>query len=632
MDPEKKSLHFALMILVSVLSFYLIVDFLMRLGIIRYQVIGVGSIDKVILSIVIKGRTGISFVRAALLLGMIALAYFQMNDIISTGRNARFVYPLLAVVAMIVFMSGYNVYYYYNVVFYPIVFIALFYLVPKGFRSVLSFAGSSDRQLGRLNVESDKYSFSYPTRKGLLYLSDARTATFIEGSAKAGKTASLIIPTIVQAANNNFAGLLYDYEGDLRELDGGLLSRVAYTAIKKNGSKVRFAIVNFTDLSRTVRCNPLSSKYIKSYNHALELATVIMYNINRSWSRHKDFWGENAIAAYAATIWFFQRNQPSFCTIPHITEFLLNDFRKVLKILQTDEDVAPYIRPILAAMERDASGQIAGAESSTQFPLSKMRSPEVYYVFNPEQDHEFDLDITNKNNPVMLSVCNAPELQNALAPAIGAIIQVCKVQMNKLGKQKSIFLFDEMPTVYIDKADKIPAEARKKLVCTFFAVQTYDQLVRDYGVQNAKVIRNSCGNIFTGISSVESAEMISRMMGEYKRPDYATTTSESGHSLTQSFRNEKVLKASDVAAQDTGHFSGRILGGNPPYFSAQFKYREYPTEEIPHFNYPVELDDIETQELVLAALVQENYKQVISDVKVLISKYESHLNLNDTDS
>ena len=349
---------------------------------------------------------------------------------------------------------------------------------------------------------------------------------------------------------------------------------------------------------------------------------IILQPESQNTCRHKDFWGENAIAAYAATIWFFHRNFPWLSTIPHITKFLLTDFKKVLKVLNTDEDVAPYIRPILAALERDASGQIAGAESSTQFPLAKMRSPEVYYIFNPESRNEFDLNITSKEHPVLLCVCNAPELQNALAPSIGAVIQVCKVQMNKLGKHKSIFLFDEMPTIYIDNADKIPAEARKKLVSTFFAVQTYDQLVRDYGIQNAKVIRNSCGNIFTGISSLESSEMISRMMGEYKRADYAQTSSDSGQSLTQSFKNEKVLMTSDIAAQQTGHFSGRIMGGKPPYFSAQFRYTNYPIEPIPHFNYPVELDDIDTQEKILSALVQENYQQVKNDVKDLFLKYE----------
>lgn len=70
--------------------------------------------------------------------------------------------------------------------------------------------------------------------------------------------------------------------------------------------------------------------------------------------------------------------------------------------------------------------------------------------FNPVPGNELDLDIINKDHPVMLCVCNAPELQNDLAPSIGANIKVCKGQMKKPGKHKSIFLFDEMPTVNID--------------------------------------------------------------------------------------------------------------------------------------------------------------------------------------
>lgn len=628
-DAEKRTLGFIAILMILLLSGWLVLDFLFRWN------TGGMKIDPTLYSllqtVVVKGRPHIHLIRWALILNLVALAYLQNHTLSSRSKKMALLQLVFAMIVTFVFIKGYSIYFYYNIIAYPVNFGLLFLIIPTAFRTLFTFQRHMANTLGTVTTAGREFTFYYPSFKGRLALHDARTATFIEGSAKAGKSASLVIPTIVQAVQKSFAGLIYDYEGDLREPGAGLLSRTAYTAVRQGKTNIKFAIINFTDLGRTVRCNPLAPKYILSYSHALEMATVIMYNINRSWSRHKDFWGENAIAAYAATLWFFKRNLPSYSTIPHTTEFLLNDFRKVLAILQSDEDVAPYIRPILAALERDASGQIAGAESSTQFPISKLRAPEIYYVLNPEPKQEFDLDITNKNHPTLLSVCNAPELQHALAPAIGAIIQVCKVQMNKLGKQRSVFIIDEMPTVYIDKADKIPAEARKKSVCTFFAVQTYDQLVRDYGVQNAKVIRNSCGNLFTGISSVESAELISKMMGEEKQPEYSATVSDSGRSRTQSFRNEKVLKASDIAAQDTGHFSGRILGGKPPFFSTQLKYKTYPAEEIPRFNYPVQLGNQELEEDILQHLVQENYQQVIKEVKNIVHRYE-HLFENSTES
>ena len=620
-DQEKKSLLFLLLFLIVILVAILVGDFLSRVGLINQRITGIAELDEFLTGIIFKSRPWLRLIRTGLIISMISLSLFRSKSINQSGGSGLIILPVFTTLVIILFVTGYTDYLYYNTLIYPLIFVSLFILIPKSVEVLDSSLRRANNQLRRVSKKSDEFSFSFKTDKGQLNIHDIRTATFIEGSAKAGKTGSIILPVIVQAIQKQFAGLIYDYEGDLTEEGGGLLTRVAYTAMRSCHTPVTFAVLNFTDLSRTVRCNPLSTRYIKSYNHALEMSTVIMYNINRTWSKHKDFWGENAIAAYAANIWFFQRNFPLLSTIPHITEFLLNDFRNVLTILNTDDDVAPYVRPILGALERDASGQIAGAESSTQFPLAKMRSPEVYYVFNPEPENEFDLDITNKERPVLLSICNAPEIQNALAPAIGAVIQVCKVQMNKLGKHKSIFLFDEMPTVYIDRADKIPAEARKKSVCAFFAVQTYEQLVRDYGVQNAKVIRNSCGNIFNGISSVESAELVSRMMGEFKQADYSRTASDSGQSTTQSYRNEKVLKASEIAAQKTGHFSGRILGGEPPFFSAQFKYRDHAAHEIPHFNYPVSIDDQETQKVILSAIVEENYRQVKTDINQLFDQY-----------
>ncbi|CAN0035717.1 unnamed protein product, partial [Chrysoparadoxa australica] len=86
-----------------------------------------------------------------------------------------------------------------------------------------------------------------------------------------------------------------------------------------------------------------------------------------------------------------------------------------------------------------------------------------------------------------------------------------------------------------------------------------------------------------------------------------------------------ILIASEVAGQDTGHFSGRILRGKPPFFSTQFRYRVYPAEEIPHFNFPVLLGDLDSQEMILRLMVRENYQKVILDINNLVTNYESRL-------
>ena len=59
----------------------------------------------------------------------------------------------------------------------------------------------------------------------------------------------------------------------------------------------------------------------------------------------------------------------------------------------------------------------------------------------------------------------------------------------------------------------------------------------------------------------------------------------------------------------------------PSIFSAQFKYNSFEVEDIPHFNYPVEIDDRETQETILLAMVQENYQRIKTDVADLLRRY-----------
>jgi len=346
-----------------------------------------------------------------------------------------------------------------------------------------------------------------------------------------------------------------------------------------------------------------------------------MYNLEREWSTKRDFWANNAIITLSGTIWFFRKHHPEFCTIPHITEFLLNDFQTILEILSTDDELSRIMAPVISPLKRGATSQLAGAESSTQFPLSKLKNPEIYYVLNPQIGEELDLDITNPDNPVILCLCNTPNLRNAISPAIGAIMQICKMQMNRLGKNKSIFMVDELPTIYIDKLDQLPAEARKKGVCTILGAQTYAQLERDYGKENSKVVVDNMGNKFYGMSNLDSAERLSKTMGDIKTQNLSQTHSDSGTSFTESNKDEKLIKSSDVMTQSAGHFTGIIANGDPPLFSAQLNQFRYPTLEIPHFNFPVDMDDEDLQNKILDKIIEENYLQVVSDIDNLILTY-----------
>lgn len=540
----------------------------------------------------------IFFVRGSLIVLLGAIVFLSRRG---KTKEKKPVILISAPLLSVLFILGYTDYYYYALYLYPVIFLGSIITIPIFLRYFIENGLSNEKPIGITTESIKDISVSIKTQdEGELVINDPRQGIFIEGAAKSGKSV-LIIQLIQNFIKNGYAGVIYDYEGDLTEEEGGLLTKVAYHSILKHNTNVKFAFINFTDLRRTVRCNPVSKKYIRDYNDCQSLALTLMLNLNKDWTVKTDFWAQNAFSVVAATIYYFNRNLPeAMCTLPHMIDFLLNDFEIAIKILATDPEVAFYINPVLGPIKKGAGGQIAGVQSSVQLYLAKLRSPEIYYVLSPPEHEEFDLNITNKENPYIFCLGNAPKKPGVYDAALGVIVQILKGQMNQLGKNKSIWLFDELPTIFIDKLDKIPAEARKKGVCTILSVQTMKQLQDGYSKGKAGIIYDNCGSVFVGRTTTESADRMVKTFGEYKKEDKTDSFNEGSYSYSVKEHFDKVIRTSDITNQGPGHFTGMITGGKPPLFSTQLHFAPPKTAEIPNFNLALSGDDEEINTIVKA--------------------------------
>ena len=63
-----------------------------------------------------------------------------------------------------------------------------------------------------------------------------------------------------------------------------------------------------------------------------------------------------------------------------------------------------------------AAEQLMGQIASAKIPLSRMISPQLYWVMS---DSEFTLDINNPEEPKILCVGNNPDRQNIYGAALG---------------------------------------------------------------------------------------------------------------------------------------------------------------------------------------------------------------------
>jgi hypothetical protein len=93
------------------------------------------------------------------------------------------------------------------------------------------------------------------------------------GSPGSGKSYFVVEPVIKQHIEKGFSMFIYDYKYDD-------LTKLAYNQFLKHKNMYKnepeFHVINFDDLSRSARCNPLDPANMHDITDAVEAAKVIM--------------------------------------------------------------------------------------------------------------------------------------------------------------------------------------------------------------------------------------------------------------------------------------------------------------------------------------------------------------------
>lgn len=149
-------------------------------------------LDEFLITSIVDSRTHFLILRLGLVIGILSLSLLRSKSFSQTAVPLVLIHLPLTFFGIVLFLYGYTEYFYYNIIVYPVVFAALFLLTPKSVRSLNLSLIPVNKELQEVSKKKGEFSFVYPTEKGNLYVHDVRTAIFIEGSAKAGKTASII--------------------------------------------------------------------------------------------------------------------------------------------------------------------------------------------------------------------------------------------------------------------------------------------------------------------------------------------------------------------------------------------------------------------------------------------------------
>lgn len=459
-----------------------------------------------------------------------------------------------------------------------------------------------------------QYNLKGKLRKSWINIINPFRGLLVSGSPGAGKSYFVIRHVITQHIRKGFAMFVYDFKYDD-------LSIVVYNTWLRNKHKYKvpseFYVINFDDLSRTHRCNPLDPSGMLDITDAAESARTILMGLNREWiKRQGDFFVESPINFLTAIIWFLRKYRDGeFCTLPHVIELMQVEYDELFSLLRLEPEIDVLINPFINAYLNDVMEQLEGQIASAKIAMARLSSPQLYYVLS---GNDFTLEINDLKKPKLVCMGNNPQKIQIYGAVLSLYVNRLVKLVNKKGKLKSSLVFDEFPTIYLNNMDSLIATARSNKVATCLGIQDFSQLRKDYGREQAEVIMNIVGNIISGQVTGDTAKQLSERFGKIMQDRESLSINSQDTSISRSKQLEAAIPPSKIAALSSGEFVG-MVADNP---DQKIELKTFHGGIVnDHLALKKETDAYQPIPVIRnmnQAVVQKNYEQVKNDIQEII--------------
>lgn len=410
----------------------------------------------------------------------------------------------------------------------------------------------------------------------------------VMGLPGTGKSFAVYYNFIDQMCAKGFTFFLYDYkapeltrllynkwlkyypgkwvDAERRHRDGTVYTVKEYVAPE---GAPKFCVLNMDDPLMSMRCNPLSTRYLVERADCQEVATVIFDSLqgkNKGGGGNSEFFRQSGIAYIAAQLEYLRTYKGGvYCSFPHLIELMAHNYEEVFDLLMDNEDLKTMITPFKRALDNKVMEQLQGQIDSAMIPMIQFSISSLYWVLttDPAVGDDFTLDINNPDEPKYVCVGNNPDRQTIYGTTLSLyttrLFKVVNHPFSRSGKRnlKSAIILDELPTIFLDKLDNLIATARSNCVAVVLGIQDKTQLIRDYNRENAEVIMNTVGNILSGRVNFETAHILSGMFGKEFRMQQSHTTGSNSDSVSTSWQLQEILPESQISNLSQGYFCGK---------------------------------------------------------------------------
>jgi hypothetical protein len=399
-----------------------------------------------------------------------------------------------------------------------------------------------------------RYMYQGKQRESVINLINPRRGILIMGSPGSGKSWLIIEPLMRQLIEKGYAMFVYDFKFDS-------LSKLAWRYFQANRSRYSisagFYCINFSDLSRSNRCNVLHWWTLDWLSDALGASRAILLSLNKDWiHRQGEFFVESPINFVAALIWYLRQYEDArFCTLPHVIELAQVPYDQLFAILKTQPEIRSLINPFIEAYEHKTMEMVDGQIASARVPLGRLASPDLYYILT---GNDFSLRINGGAGSAIFCLGGDPSRQEALAPVLSLFIdRLCRL-INQRSGNPCALVCDEFATVRAYSMTSTIATARSNNIIPILAVQDLSQLRTQYSREEADLFMNISGNLLCGQVGGETAKWVSERFPKILQEKTSVSNNSADTSVTTSIQWEETVTPATIATLSSGEFVGVV--------------------------------------------------------------------------
>ncbi len=468
-----------------------------------------------------------------------------------------------------------------------------------------------------------QYQLKNRMRKSWINIINPFRGILVAGTPGSGKSYFVFRHVITQLIGKGFALFVYDFKFPD-------LSVIAYNAWLKSkhlyAIAPKFFVINFDDLNRSHRCNPLDPMAMNDITDAAESARTILLGLNREWIRKQgDFFVESPINFLTAIIWYLRRyNDGQFCTLPHVIELMQMGYDELFTVLRSEPEIEVLINPFVTAYLNDVMEQLEGQIASAKIAMARLASSQLYYVLS---GNDFTLDINNPNDPKILCVGNNPQKLQTYGAVLSLYSNRLVKLVNQKNKLKCGIIKDEFPTEYVTGIDSLIATARGNKVVTCLGLQDFTQLRKDYGREQADVITNIVGNVICGQVTGDTAKQMSERFGKIMQDRVSYSINSSDTSISRSSQLDSAVPPSTISSLSSGEFVGMVADNPDCKIDLKAFHCQIINDHQALSDEERAYEPIPEVRKVDSVMVQRNYMQIKQDVQDIVhSEMERLLN------